>query len=314
VAGVWLVMVFHLCGAALWGGDVAAVIEKAYRDCFRTATVGGRKILLRMPFVEEKPRPETSSAGLTVVGGGKGAPAALWRAAERAWASADFARYAAALQARGPIEAADVSDYLASVARIGLDCSGFVWHVLLTVARAGGADLDRGFSLELSSAPSTVRFHINAAFFDPQSGHAEEVLDEIRNLSPGDLILFRGTHGTIVHSAVIQSVDLATGRIRYLQCTDLAPREQRGVHASLISFDPAHPETSLADRAVSWHQRIAAPFADAEAPRFSDDGERYRAASPAGHGIVVRLRALAPALDRIRASGGGPGRSGIRRL
>ena len=44
--------------------------------------------------------------------------------------------------------------------------------------------------------------------------------DEIRNLRPADIIVFRGDDGTTRHSAVIQSIDRVRGTIRYLQSTE----------------------------------------------------------------------------------------------
>jgi hypothetical protein len=95
----------------------------------------------------------------------------------------------------------------------------------------------------------------------------------------------------MVHSAIIQSVDMRKGIVRYLQSTDEAPLNERGVHESLIYFDSAHPETALSDPSLVWSQNRYPPFPGEQASAFSDDGERYRAY---GGGRVVRLRVLAP--------------------
>jgi cell wall-associated NlpC family hydrolase len=196
-----------------------------------------------------------------------------------------------------------VYDYLYSVSRVGMDCSGFVWWVLKSVARAGGLDLDAAFRWYLGApTAATVPLYVGAWFFDPRNRYVEEVKDQIRNLQPGDAIGFRGADGNIIHSAVIQSVDLAGGTIRYLQSTDEAPQEERGVHESTVSFDPANPEVSLKDPSLIWHQRNAAPFVGEVDYGFRNDGERYRARQDKGGGVVVRIKALKQPIDRIRAA------------
>lgn len=128
-------------------------------------------------------------------------------------------------------------------------------------------------------------------------------MDEVRDcpgaLEPGDVIVFRGEAGSIVHSAVIQSVDLERGVIRYLQSTDLAPPEEQGVHESFISFDPASPGLSIADPEVLWHQRVERASPQEPELPFRDDGERYRAGAGHPPGSVVRLRALHTGLHRL---------------
>jgi hypothetical protein len=126
------------------------------------------------------------------------------------------------------------------------------------------------------------------------------VEDEIRNLRPADILLFRAADGGMAHSAVIQSVDLTGGSIRYLQCTDEAPLGERGVHESYIYFDPARPGVSLADPGLRWTQKRFAPFPGEKSSPFSDDGERYRAFPEKGGGRVVRLRVLAPVIERLK--------------
>ncbi|MDR3144813.1 MAG: peptidoglycan endopeptidase, partial [Treponema sp.] len=126
------------------------------------------------------------------------------------------------------------------------------------------------------------------------------VTDEIRRLRPADILLFRGADGGIVHSAIIQSVDLGTGLIRYLQSTDEAPPAERGAHESFIRFDPARPELSLKDPSVIWTQKRYPPFPGERPSPFSDDGERYRADPELRGGRVVRLRVLAAITEKLK--------------
>jgi hypothetical protein len=119
-------------------------------------------------------------------------------------------------------------------------------------------------------------------------------------LRPADILLFRGADGGIVHSAIIQSVDLGAGLIRYLQSTDEAPPAERGAHESFIRFDPEHPELSLKDPSVVWTQKRYPPFSGEGPSPFSDDGQRYRAYPELGGGRVVRLRALTAITEKLK--------------
>jgi hypothetical protein len=103
----------------------------------------------------------------------------------------------------------------------------------------------------------------------------------------------------MAHSAIIQSVDFSAGVIRYLQCTDEAPQEERGVHESTIRFDPARSGIRLSDPSLQWTQNRYPPFPGERASPFSDDGKRYRAFPELGGGRVVRLRALNSVINRI---------------
>ncbi|MDR1419870.1 MAG: peptidoglycan endopeptidase [Treponema sp.] len=200
---------------------------------------------------------------------------------------------------RGP-EESDVYNYLYCVGLAGMDCSGFVWHVLSGVAREGGLDLGsvlrRALGVRRGGDPS---WYAGTAFFDSGSSQILAVRDEIRGLRPADIILFRGYDGAVSHSAIIQSVDMKSGVIRYLQCTDEAPLAERGVHESFIYFDPGRPAQSLRDPELRWTQKRYAPFPGEKASPFSDDGERYRAFPELGGGRVVRLRALVPVIERL---------------
>jgi hypothetical protein len=322
--------------SADWGNGVEAIIEQAYRACFRTYIIAGKVMTLHLPFAENNERSELAGENLAVPWGGKGDPLGIWDQIDALIASPDFAAYTAALsdgrekivqfdlasrtwsvnrdwfaidqmksgvypglphrpavlaRSRG-ITPPDIYNYLYSVGRVGVDCSGFVWCVLTTVARAGGLDLNRAFARYLGAArPSASAWYIGTWFFDPRNKNLEPVKDEVRNLRPLDIIVFRGPDGLTAHSAIIQSVDLAGGTIRYLQSTDVAEQSDRGVHESLITFDPANPAISLKDPALVWHQRRSAPF-PGEAADFWDDGQRYRAFPQYGGGFVVRLKMM----------------------
>jgi hypothetical protein len=198
------------------------------------------------------------------------------------------------------IEESDVYNYLYCVGLAGMDCSGFVWHVLSRLAKAGGLDLGRSLSRALGvrdgNAPSR---YAGTAFYNSKSSQIIPVDDKIALLRPGDILLFRGYDGEMSHSAVIQSVDLRNGVIRYLQCTDEAPLAERGVHESFIYFNPRDPQISLGDPSLNWTQKRYAPFPGEKESPFSDDGGRYRAFPELGGGRVVRLRPLVPVLERL---------------
>jgi hypothetical protein len=200
------------------------------------------------------------------------------------------------------IEAADVYNYLYCVGWTGMDCSGFVWHILSTVARGRGLDLGRLFSRVLGvKRGGDPAYYVGTGFYNSPNPQIISVPDQIRYMRPGDVLLFRGADGDMVHSAVIQSVDFSQGLIRYLQSTDEAPRPDRGVHESFIYFDPARPEISLKDPGLRWSQSRYPPFPGEKASPFSDDGGRYRAYAELGGGRVVRLRAISvPAGRAVR--------------
>ncbi len=335
--------------SAEWGAGIEAVIEDAYRRCFRTYLVDGRFVTVRMPFGENDERSELADADLPIIGGGKADPAVLWESIGGLLDSADFRYYTSLLDdgrekvvvfdlgARGwsatrdrftidrirtgaypglphrpyvlvrgrGLTAADIYNYLYCVGRVGMDCSGFVWHVLGSVASAAGLDLGKTFGRYVGASRSVdAASFVGTWFFDPKNRNLEEVKDEIRNLVPADVIVFRGDDGTTRHSAVIQSIDRVRGVIRYLQSTDEAPQDQRGVHESTITFDPSRPGVSLEDPSVTWHQLRAAAFDGEGGVWFRDDGERYRAYPEYGGGTVVRLKALAKAVAKLSTTSG----------
>lgn len=198
----------------------------------------------------------------------------------------------------------DIYNYVYCIGRLGMDCSGFVWFALKTLAARAGLDLDRVASRYLGIPSESASWYVGTWFFDPRNILWTEVEDQVRNLRPGDVILFRGEDGNTVHSAVIQSIDWSTGTIRYLQSTDEAPQAVRGVHESFIHFDPARPEASLRDGSVIWLQRLFSPFPGEKGVPYLDDGGRYRAHPDLGGGTVVRLKALERAAESLSAAAG----------
>ncbi|MCL2762080.1 MAG: peptidoglycan endopeptidase [Treponema sp.] len=193
------------------------------------------------------------------------------------------------------IEETDVYNYLYCIGLIGMDCSGFVWHVLSYIAKQRGLDLGRAVSRALGvQRGMDPAWYVGTSFFNSRSSHIVSVTDTINNLRPADIILFRGASGAMSHSAIIQSIDLKKGVIRYLQSTDEAPLHERGVHESFIYFDPAKPTVSLSDPGLNWTQQRQAPFPGEKPSPFSDDGERYRAFDELGGGRVVRMRLISP--------------------
>ena len=190
--------------------------------------------------------------------------------------------------------AADLYNYLYAVAAVGVDCSGLVYHVHRTIALARGLDLDRQLAGIWRIRPGQVRYRIGLWFYDPAAGFTETVDDRIENLRPADILLFEGSDGSFKHSAVIQSIDFEKGLIRYVQATDWALQPERGVHESLVRFDPARPEVDLRHYSVRWLQQVRPPFDGEIEPRdWLDDGDRYLWYMDAGGSRVVRLKSLA---------------------
>jgi hypothetical protein len=199
------------------------------------------------------------------------------------------------------LEETDVYNYLYCVGLVGMDCSGFVWHVLSYTAAQGGVDLGRTLRAVLGAKRGEdPSWYAGTGFYNSRSSQILPVKDEIKSLRPADILLFRGADGNMAHSAVIQSVDLAAGFIRYLQCTDEAPPSERGVHESFIRFDPSRPDLSLSDPSLLWTQNRYPPLPGEKASPFSDDGERFRAYPEKGGGRVVRIRAVAGVIDKFK--------------
>jgi hypothetical protein len=206
------------------------------------------------------------------------------------------------LNSGAEIRDTDVYNYLYCIGWVGMDCSGFVWHVLNYVAKEGGLDLGQ----KLRTAIGVPRgadpaYYAGTWFFNSNSREIITVDDTVSNLKPADVLLFRGEDGTMVHSAIIQSVDLKKGEIRYLQCTDEAPLEQRGVHESYLYFDPSNQHIRLSGGDITWSQERFPPFPGEKASPFSDDGKRYRAYPELGGGKIIRLRSMADPIAKINS-------------
>jgi hypothetical protein len=184
------------------------------------------------------------------------------------------------------IEDADAYNYLVCITRTGMDCSGFVWWALSSAAKKKGNDLGRRLSRTLGVPRGAAASYAGTSFYNSRSREILAVKDEISKLRPSDILLFRAKDGDMAHSAVIQSIDFVHGIVRYLQETDEAPLNERGVHESFIYFNPEKPNTHLKDESLVWSQKRFSPFPGEKSSAFSDDGERYRAY---GGGRVVRL-------------------------
>jgi hypothetical protein len=192
------------------------------------------------------------------------------------------------------IRQSDIYNYLYCMGLVGIDCSGFVWQTLCYVADKAGVDLPARFR-RILGAPSgdTANYYVGTSFYNSGSKALENIDPKIKNLRPGDILLFITQDGSAIHSAIIQDVDFSKGIITYMQSTDEAPSDERGVHESTISFDPARPELSLKDPDVTWNQQRDPPFPGEMESPYSNDGARFRAFPEKGGGKVVRLKILA---------------------
>lgn len=189
---------------------------------------------------------------------------------------------------------ADVYNYLFAVASVGVDCSGFTFYIHDSIAQNYGMEVSRMLGERWRMSPSQVNSRIGLWFYDPASGYADRIDDRIENLRPADIILFRGSDGRLKHSAVIQSIDLENGLLRYIQSTDWATEPERGVHQSVIRFDPSRPQVSLGHYSVIWMQQVRPPFDGELEPRdWLTDRDRYMWYPGAGGSMVVRLQYLA---------------------
>ncbi|MDR2509673.1 MAG: peptidoglycan endopeptidase [Spirochaetaceae bacterium] len=183
-----------------------------------------------------------------------------------------------------------VNNDLYCTAWAGMDCSAFGWHTLSYIARSRKTDLGRRLAYALGAPRGAdPSIYAGTAFYNSGSREISAPRDLIKNLRPADIILFRAKDGEMAHSAIIQSVDFSKGVIRYLQETDEAPQEERGVHESYIYFNPRQTNISLKDKSLVWTQKRFSPFPGEKDSAFSDDGERYRAY---GGGRVVRLKLI----------------------
>ena len=197
------------------------------------------------------------------------------------------------LHERSGLDPSSIYDYLYCVGSLGLDCAGFVWSVERSVGRALGLDLDASFAADYGKTAAEWPLWAGIWLFDPANGRCRDVGDRFADLKPGDIILFRGREGAFRHSAVIASIDRGQGLLRYAQCTDWAPRAERGVHESLIRFDPRDPEARLGDESSVWTQKILPAFeGEPGLVYWRTDGDRWRCRWERGVSLVVRLGAL----------------------
>jgi hypothetical protein len=193
------------------------------------------------------------------------------------------------------VSESDVYNYLYCVGRIGVDCSGFVWNTLVYAASRGGLDLARVVGPSITGgkySAADLAWYAGTSLYNSSNPNIISVDDKIANLRPADIILFRGPDGNMTHSAIIQSVDFEKGIIRYLQSTDIALQDERGVHESFVHFDPRHPGISLRDSSLVWLNKRQPAFLGEVQETYPDDGKRYRAYPEFGGGRVVRLRAM----------------------
>jgi hypothetical protein len=199
---------------------------------------------------------------------------------------------------RGPaLDESAIYDYLYCVARIGLDCAGFVYNVEREAARALGFDLDASLAPLVGVDADRVRLMVGLWAFDPASGLSERVGEKLGEIRPGDIFLFRGKDGRFGHCAVVVSIDCGSGVLRYAQDTDWAPETERGVHESFILWTNGRGDLSLADPELRWLQSVRSAFPGEDAPMWDNDGERYRTEWPQGRSIVVRLLAMREAVE-----------------
>jgi len=190
----------------------------------------------------------------------------------------------------GSFEKEDIYNYLYCLGKVGTDCSGFVYNVQREIALKKGINLDNILAEKLGVNPKKLPIYIGTWLYNPECGYTEMIRDNINEIKSGDIILFRGKEGKVKHSAVIQSIDKNHGIIRYMQSTDWAPREDRGVHESLVMFNPKNPNISLKDKSLIWKQKISPTFKGEPAIGWKNDGERYRAYQNYGGGMIVRLK------------------------
>ena len=201
------------------------------------------------------------------------------------------------------ISVSDIYNYLYCVGSVGMDCSGFIYYIQKSIARSLGVDLDRKLARLMKVPSEMVPQFVGFWPFDPCNDQSERVEDVVANLRPGDIFLFRGHGGKFRHSAVIQSIDLDKGVIRYVQCTDWAPQEERGVHESFIYFDANNPEVSLQDSSVRWTQRVFPTFIGEPSLKYwKDDGDRYRTEWPTGQSLIVRLNLIKHLIEEGHAN------------
>ena len=324
---------------------IEAVIEEAYRKCFREYHIAGENVVLRIPFGQTGERNDADDFIQNIQFGGKGRPEEIWEEVDALLSSPLFTQYVSDLRKPGEkviifdirnrtysvstdprlfrrlengtypgtkvhvyvhkakpgISPPDIYNYLYCVGSIGLDCSGFLYHIQKSIARRYGYNLDYVWSSAVKKPPKEVSRYVGLWFFDPAEGYTEVVEDVVHNLRPGDIVLFRGKNGRFRHSAVIQSIDYRNRTVRYLQSTDWSPERERGVHESFIHFDLSKRELRLKDPGVTWTQILAPTFAgEPELIYWKTDGDRYRSYEMFGGSFIVRLKIIQELITRTR--------------
>ncbi len=292
-------------------------IEEAFQSYLKEFTIGGKELLIRIPFGMQGERfPEQQ-----FIKGGKGTPEELWPIIQQELASEKFAEYIEMLSLPGrklvlfdlpersiefifdpetidsipcgdkayPIEIKqaagfceiDVYNYLYTMG-IGVDCSGFTFNILRSIGLLYGVDLVEKFDME--------PIYIGNWIFNPWN--VQIVEDRIPNLRPGDIIQFHSWIRQFDHSAIIGSIDFEKGEIVYYQTSDwIADRKERGPHASRILFDPAYSERRISDPDIVWDKRFGEAFVG-EPYIYADTGDWYRYSIIRGGGRVVRFNAI----------------------
>lgn len=193
----------------------------------------------------------------------------------------------------------DIYNYLYCLGRVGVDCSGFSFYFQRYLAFEHGVDLCEEIAKKWGvKDPKNIPLSIGTWYYNPKYGNTERVDDKILNLRAGDLILFPARRWEDSHSAVICSINLKSGVIRYVQDTDwVFDRKERGPHASAVYFDPSQPEKSLSDPFLTWTQELG-PVFESETCPYGNETDHFRYLLPPYKGKVVRLKRIAEILSK----------------
>lgn len=174
----------------------------------------------------------------------------------------------------------------------------------IEIARQFGVDLCAEIAEDWGIRPEHVPLYIGTAYYETAA--AREIDDRIRDLRPGDIIVFPNRHKPNGHSAVIQSINFDKGIIRYVQSTDwVSEMKLRGPHISEISFSPDDKAQTLYDDKTQWLEYFGPTFESEECPwGDKDNGFRYRFDQFGGdyRGKVVRLKRIEELLTLIEPS------------
>ncbi len=312
---------------------VESIVERAYQLYFRETAAGGKRFLLRIPFGQRNERFSGQKIFMSGKGDPKslwqkirellkepgfaeyqeallqpGRKLVLFNLPRKSYQTFSNEQEMEKTKARfkgndlypyeikedSSLSLIDIYNYLYCLGRVGVDCSGFSFYLQRFIALQYGIDLCEEIAKEWRVKSKDVPSWIGTWYYN--RWNTERVDDKIINLRPGDLILFPDRRRPVVHSAVIRSIDLPRGSVRYVQCTDwVFNREERGPHASAVFFDRLFPEKSLSDPSLIWVQKLGPVFEGETCPYGNaDDGFRYRLSSHRGK--VVRLKRVAELL------------------